>query len=162
LLYAQPGAATPSDNYRDAYVGAREDLLDWKRRALEAERKLDHVISEMNGPVKFGDPFIPAAHSVAVPAVPDVPREVHLGKGEFVIWPVKIDGIHGLAFVSTSNPMPVGTNHHATAEGELELGRDDTVILFGNVESTDVLAERLQHARALLQSSPHPNNGGAK
>jgi hypothetical protein len=31
--------AQPND-FRDAYEGAREDLLDWKRRALEAEAKL--------------------------------------------------------------------------------------------------------------------------
>lgn len=37
LLYTAPPA---SSYYRDAYEGAREDLLDWKRRALEAEAKL--------------------------------------------------------------------------------------------------------------------------
>lgn len=89
---------------------------------------------------------------------PDLPREVHLGKGEFVIWPVKIDGVHGLAFVNTSNPLPVGTNHHAPAEGELELGRDDTVIRFGNIESAEVLAERLQYVIGLLKSAPQPAN----
>jgi hypothetical protein len=33
-------AAPSSDNWRDAYEGAREDLLDWKRRAQVAEAKL--------------------------------------------------------------------------------------------------------------------------
>lgn len=60
-VYARPVPAAPADNYRDAYVGAREDLLGWKRRALEAERKLEHVLADTNGPVKFGDPVIPAA-----------------------------------------------------------------------------------------------------
>jgi hypothetical protein len=33
-------AAPSSNNWRDAYEGAREDLLDWKRRAQAAEAKL--------------------------------------------------------------------------------------------------------------------------
>src|SRR5574343_994790 len=32
------------------------------------------------------------------------PNEIGLGKGEFVIWPVKINGVHGLAFVKTADP----------------------------------------------------------
>jgi hypothetical protein len=39
LLALDAPQAQPND-YRDAYEGAREDLLDWKRRALEAEAKL--------------------------------------------------------------------------------------------------------------------------
>lgn len=37
---AQPPAPVQVDNYRDAYEGAREDLLDWKGRALRAEATL--------------------------------------------------------------------------------------------------------------------------
>lgn len=33
---------------RDAYEGAREDLLDWKRRALEAEAVCREVVSQID------------------------------------------------------------------------------------------------------------------
>lgn len=36
-------AAEVPNDWRDAYEGAREDLLDWKRRALDAEAKLRKV-----------------------------------------------------------------------------------------------------------------------
>jgi len=44
---------------RMAYEGAREDLLDWKRRALAAEelnRKFIREINESNGPMFMGEP----------------------------------------------------------------------------------------------------------
>lgn len=50
----------------DAYCGAREDLAEWKRRALEAEEKLraesaasSRLVSELNaqnGPTHMGEP----------------------------------------------------------------------------------------------------------
>ncbi len=55
-------AAAPS---RDAYEGCREDLLDWKRRALEAEetcRQLTRALAEeVNGPTFMGEPVLVAA-----------------------------------------------------------------------------------------------------
>lgn len=54
----------------DAYVGAREDLAIWKRRALEAERKvrhqgqiIDYLALEAQGENRFGEPSLPAAGS---------------------------------------------------------------------------------------------------
>lgn len=44
---------------RDAYEGAREDLLDWKRRALTAEAKVTHLLDECNGPTFMGEPVFP-------------------------------------------------------------------------------------------------------
>jgi hypothetical protein len=44
---------------KDAYVGAREDLEIWKRRALEAEELNRKFIAEINGPTFMGEP--PAA-----------------------------------------------------------------------------------------------------
>lgn len=90
-----------------------------------------------------------AAH---VPA-PAVPNEIGLGKGEFVIWPVKIGGVHGLAFVKTNDPQAVGAFHAEPEDGQIELGAGDSVIHFGNAESAMVLAERLQYVIALLQSA---------
>lgn len=43
----------------DAYVGAREDLSIWKRRALEAEATVRNFVREANSPTFMGDP---AAH----------------------------------------------------------------------------------------------------
>lgn len=57
----------------DAYVGAREDLAIWKRRALEAEQKarhqeqiIDHLTLEAQGETRFGEPYLPSAEPVAV------------------------------------------------------------------------------------------------
>ena len=86
----------------------------------------------------------------AVPE-PAVPNEIPLGKGEFVIWPVKIGGVHGLAFVKTNAPKAVGASHAEPEDGQIELGAGDSVIHFGNAESAMVLAERLQYVIALLQ-----------
>lgn len=95
-------------------------------------------------------------YAAPVPA-PAVPNEIGLGKGEFVIWPVKIDGVHGLAFVKTDNPKAVGTCHAEPGHGQIELGSGDSVIYFGNAESAMVLAERLQYVATLLQSAEVTN-----
>jgi len=57
----------------DAYVGAREDLSIWKRRALEAEQKvrrqeqiIDHLTLEAQGETRFGEPSILDDEPVAV------------------------------------------------------------------------------------------------
>ena len=91
-------------------------------------------------------------YAAPVPA-PAVPNEIGLGKGEFVIWPVKIGGVHGLAFVKTNDPQAVGAFHAEPEDGQIELGAGDSVIHFGNAESAMVLAERLQYVIALLQSA---------
>ena len=54
------------DRLTDAYCGAREDIAIWKRRALEAEKKLQaesavsaRLVSELNaenGPTHMGEP----------------------------------------------------------------------------------------------------------
>lgn len=66
----------------DAYVGAREDLAIWKRRALEAERKLrhqeqiiDYLALEAQGETRFGEPFLPAAGSAGDEVAPQYRRE---------------------------------------------------------------------------------------
>ncbi len=69
---AQPEPAASADPSRDAYEGCREDLLDWKRRALKAEetcRQLTRALGEdVNGTTFMGEPVLPprdAAPSVA-------------------------------------------------------------------------------------------------
>ena len=46
----------------DAYVGAREDLAIWKRRALAAEEQTRHLAAalaeEVNGPTFMGEPVL--------------------------------------------------------------------------------------------------------
>lgn len=65
-------AEQPVADFADAYQGARDDLLIWKRRALEAE-ELNRKFSEsINGIAFMGEPvrtMRPAAHSPA--ALPD-------------------------------------------------------------------------------------------
>ena len=49
------------------------------------------------------------------------PNEIGLGKGEFVIWPVKINWMHSLAFVKTDDPKAVGASHAEPEGGQIEL-----------------------------------------
>lgn len=52
-----------------AYIGAREDLAVWKKRALEAEetaRQLNRALAEeVNGPTFMGEPVLPATAQAA-------------------------------------------------------------------------------------------------
>ena len=70
-MRAAHGQAPARADMQDAYVGAREDLAIWKRRALEAERdlraeretasRLAAEINAINGPTHLGEPA-PTAH----------------------------------------------------------------------------------------------------
>lgn len=54
-LYAAPAqVATP--DMTDAYAGAREDLLIWKKRALEAEALNRKFAASINSPSFMGEP----------------------------------------------------------------------------------------------------------
>lgn len=59
---AQPAQAEPRPDMADAYVGAREDLAIWKRRALAAEEQTRHLAAalaeEVNGPTFMGEPVL--------------------------------------------------------------------------------------------------------
>ena len=59
---AQPAQAEPRPDMADAYVGAREDLATWKRRALAAEEQTRHLAAalaeEVNGPTFMGEPVL--------------------------------------------------------------------------------------------------------
>lgn len=69
--------AAPEQGIRDAYVGAREDLAIWKRRALEAEAalrkeqeitgRLSDALNGMNGPTFMGEPVLPAPEQAEQP-----------------------------------------------------------------------------------------------
>ena len=55
-------AATAQSGLTDAYVGAREDLSIWKRRALEAEATVRNFVREANSPTFMGDPASDECH----------------------------------------------------------------------------------------------------
>lgn len=56
-LAASPQAPEVGQN-RDAHEGCREDLLDWKRRALEAEATVLKFMIGLNGPTLMGKPAV--------------------------------------------------------------------------------------------------------
>ena len=67
-LYNHPAPAphpSAEDASRDAYEGCREDLLDWKRRALKAEREARNLAKALadtvNRPTFMGEPAAPQA-----------------------------------------------------------------------------------------------------
>lgn len=56
-----PAPVDAQPNMVDAYVGARDDLAIWKKRALEAEescRRLTAELNEENGPTHMGEPVL--------------------------------------------------------------------------------------------------------
>ena len=55
-------AAPAQSGLTDAYVGAREDLSIWKRRALEAEATVRNFVREANSPTFMGDPASDECH----------------------------------------------------------------------------------------------------
>jgi hypothetical protein len=70
-LSQSPQPPAGENNYHDAYRGARDDLLVWKRRAEVAEAELraeketsanlaDALAKEANGPTFMGEPAIAA------------------------------------------------------------------------------------------------------
>ena len=61
-ILTRASAATVAEPSTDrlAYEGAREDLLDWKRRALEADELNHKFIATVNGPTHIGEPVIVA------------------------------------------------------------------------------------------------------
>ena len=69
-------APATAPDLSDAYIGAREDLAIWKKRALEAEetaRQLAHALAEeVNGPTFMADPVKPAP---AQPSWQDAPTK---------------------------------------------------------------------------------------
>jgi hypothetical protein len=61
-----PADAQPAPSFADAYQGAMEDVVIWKKRALEAEDLNRKFIAEINGPTHMGEPAQPA------PSVPEL------------------------------------------------------------------------------------------
>jgi hypothetical protein len=55
--------ATSSGDMRDAYIGAREDLSIWKKRALEAEDLNRKFTASVNGPMFMGEPALATSAS---------------------------------------------------------------------------------------------------
>lgn len=91
---AQPEPAASADPSRDAYEGCREDLLDWKRRALKAEetcRQLTRALGEdVNGTTFMGEPVLPPRD--AAPSVVPEPVAWEGGEGwESLAWELCAD-----------------------------------------------------------------------
>jgi hypothetical protein len=57
---AQGAEAQAEAPMADAYVGAREDLSIWKKRALEAEELNRKFMASVNGPTHIGEPVVAA------------------------------------------------------------------------------------------------------
>lgn len=55
-----PADAQPAPSFADAYQGAMEDVVIWKKRALEAEDLNRKFVAEINGPAYMGEPAQPA------------------------------------------------------------------------------------------------------
>jgi hypothetical protein len=73
-------SAPPAADMTDAYVGAREDVAIWKRRALEAEQKvrvldqrIDQLVLDAQGETRMGEPHI-APPAAGVPDALDKAR----------------------------------------------------------------------------------------
>lgn len=68
-LRAALSAPATAPDLSAAYIGAREDLAVWKKRALEAEetaRQLNRALAEeVNGPTFMGEPVLPATAQAA-------------------------------------------------------------------------------------------------
>ena len=56
--------AKATQDFSDAYQGAREDLAIWKKRALEGEELNRKFIREINGPTFMGEPSVKKTHCV--------------------------------------------------------------------------------------------------
>jgi hypothetical protein len=79
-IAAQPA---PTNNYHDAYRGARDDLQEWKKRALKAEescRKMAQDLNEMNGPTHMGDPVLKAQPAPMLVASLPSEREMQIAQ----------------------------------------------------------------------------------
>lgn len=95
---ASHGQTPARADMQDAYVGAREDLAIWKRRALEAERdlraeretasRLAAEINAINGPTHLGEPAptVQPAPAQAASAHKDSTPELHAGDSAFESW----------------------------------------------------------------------------
>ncbi len=85
-LFAHPPAAP---DFADAYQGARDDLLIWKRRALEAEELARKFSESINGPVFMGEPVRttrPAAHPPAALPEPLVDEREAFNRWTIATW----------------------------------------------------------------------------
>ncbi|MCO7556145.1 hypothetical protein [Metapseudomonas otitidis] len=82
LMQARAARSAPhADGMADAYVGAREDLAIWKRRALEAEQKvrvldqrIDQLVLEAQGETRMGEPHIAPPAALSAPPAAGVPE----------------------------------------------------------------------------------------
>lgn len=109
-------ASSAKADMADAYVGAREDLAIWKKRALEAEESCRRLVSALNsesGPTFMGEPAATPASDTRA-AVPDgwklVPLEptkemlIAMGKAVWVRHPADQQMHHVYAAMLAAAP----------------------------------------------------------
>ena len=83
---------------------------------------------------------------------------ISLGKGEYVLWPVTVDGKHGIAFIKDASPRPINTEHPSPPHGIIEIGENDFLLTFDNVESLFVLRDQLNYVYGLMAPPRHIND----
>jgi len=134
--------------FDDQYLAAPE--LELVREHMSREAILRRNVAALEVALRQQTELKEKAEAELAKLREQKPHEIALGKGEIVIWPIRHDGVHGLAFVKADNPKAVGTSHAEPDEGYVELGAGDSAIYFGNAESAAVLADRLQHVISLM------------
>lgn len=99
----------------DAYIGAREDMGIWKKRALEAEESNRALMASINGPIFMGDPLLPSVgnlpqHSLepqgqALPELPEPDGYIGMTAVGSVVVPPSNYGKHNAYAVFTADQM---------------------------------------------------------
>jgi hypothetical protein len=139
-----PSDAPAQQDMRDAYVGAREDLEIWKRRALEAEELNRKFAASINGPTFMGEPA-PAAQGDAHPNCPPPVNEIERAEREHM----------GCAFCNTG--IYAQGDERALALRDLdklvEYSNDSDDHGYGTI-AADLVRELTAKARAALSRQP--------
>lgn len=148
-----PECAQP--NFTDAYQGAREDLLMWKRRAQIAEQKLrdeqrttSRLVAELNaanGPMRMGEPAAaqpqPQPAQPLTGAVPLSDEQIKAVCRSMLIRPWGIgsrpetamafarliEAAHGITAPSTPTPAPRSLECKAMQDRAKEMREGDAV-----------------------------------
>ena len=85
-------SAPPAADMTDAYVGARQDVAIWKRRALEAEEKvrvldqrIDQLVLDAQGETRMGEPHIAPSAAGVLEQMSEEARSTLVGMVEFCL-----------------------------------------------------------------------------
>ncbi|GJN50800.1 Lar family restriction alleviation protein [Pseudomonas tohonis] len=85
-------SAPPAADMADAYVGSREDVAIWKRRALEAEQKvrvldqrIDQLVLDAQGETRMGEPYIAPPAAGVLEQMSEEARSTLVGMVEYCL-----------------------------------------------------------------------------